>query len=168
MIRLEKFDTKDYSQLINSIKDARELMQFAGPEFTFPLTEEQIERSLSDKNRIAFRVVNVSNDSTIGHCQICFKDKFANLGRILIMDELLRGKGIGKQILTLLLEFILENSKQRNVELNVFDFNTSAIKCYEKIGFVINRDKKFVREMDSETWTALNMQLDLDNWIRKD
>lgn len=166
MIRLEKFDTAFYPQLIDSIKDARELMQFAGPEFTFPLTEEQIETSLSDENRIAFRVVNVSNDSTIGHCEICFKDSFANLGRILIMDETLRGKGIGKQIVTLLLEFILENSKQRNVELNVFDFNISAIKCYEKIGFVINPDKKFVREMDDETWIALNMKLNLNNWIR--
>jgi len=168
MIRLEKFDAAFYPQLIGSIKDAHELMQFAGPEFTFPLTEEQIEKSLSDKNRIAFRVVNVSNGSTIGHCEICFKDSFANLGRILIMDQTLRGKGIGKQIVTLLLEFILENSKQRKVELNVFDFNTSAIKCYEKIGFVINPDKKFVREMDHETWTALNMNLDLDNWIKKD
>jgi RimJ/RimL family protein N-acetyltransferase len=168
MIRLEKFDAAFYPQLISSIKDARELMQFAGPEFTFPLTEEQIEKSLSDKNRIAFRVVTISDDSTIGHCEICFKDNFANLGRILIMDENIRGKGIGKQIVTLLLEFILENSKQRNVELNVFDFNTGAIKCYEKIGFVINPDKKFVREMDDETWTALNMKLNLDNWIRKD
>lgn len=90
------------------------------------------------------------------------------MGRILIMEETLRGKGIGKQIVALLLEFILENSKQRNVELNVFDFNIGAIKCYETIGFVINPDKKFVREMDDETWTALNMKLDLDNWIRKD
>ncbi|MBF4486156.1 GNAT family protein [Flavobacterium sp. CSZ] len=168
MIRLEKFDIAFYPQLINSIKNARELMQFAGPEFIFPLTEEQIEKSLSDKNRIAFRVVNIANDSTFGHCEICFKDEFANLGRILIMDETLRGKGIGKQIVTLLLEFILENSKQRNIELNVFDFNKSAIKCYEKIGFVIHPDKKFVREMDNETWTALNMKLDLDHWIRKD
>jgi len=168
MIRLEKFDKEFYPQLMNSIKSARELMQFAGPEFIFPLTEEQIEKSLSDKNRIAFRVVNNSNDATIGHCEICFKDSFANLGRILIMDETLRGKGIGKQIVTLLLGFILENSKQRNVELNVFDFNTNAIKCYEKIGFVTNPDKKFVREMDNETWTAINMQLNLDNWIKKD
>ncbi|WP_428231020.1 GNAT family N-acetyltransferase [Flavobacterium sp.] len=163
MIRLEKFDKRDYPQLINSIKDARELMQFAGPEFTFPLTAEQIEKSLSDKNRIAFTVVAVYDDSIIGHCEICFKDNFANLGRILILDQESRGKGLGKQIVTLLLEFILEHSAQRNVELNVFDFNISAIKCYEKIGFTINPDKKFVREMDNEIWTALNMRLNLDN-----
>ena len=168
MIRLENFDKGDYPLLINSIKDARELMQFAGPEFIFPLTEEQIEQSFSDKNRIAFSVVNVSNDSVIGHCEICFKDSFANLGRILIMDQTLRGKGIGRQIVTLLLEFIIKNSEEKNVELNVFDFNSSAIKCYQKIGFVIHPDKKFVREMHNETWTALNMRLNLDNWIRKD
>jgi RimJ/RimL family protein N-acetyltransferase len=138
-------------------------MQFAGPEFIFPLTEEQIEKSLSDKNRIAFRVLNRNTDFTIGHCEIYFKEDFANLGRILIMDESQRGKGIGEQIVRLLLEFISENSPQKRVELNVFDFNIGAVKCYEKVGFVVNPDKKFVREMDDETWTALNMVLNLNN-----
>jgi RimJ/RimL family protein N-acetyltransferase len=167
MIRLEKFDNFFYSELIDSIKNARELLQFAGPEFIFPLTEEQIEKSISDKNRIAFRVVNLFNDSTLGHCEIYFKENFATLGRILIFDQTFRGKGIGKKIVILLLIFILENSEQRNIELNVFDFNISAIRCYESIGFVINPDKKFVRKIDNEIWTALNMNLNLDNWINK-
>lgn len=167
MIQLEKFDKRFYSELIDSVKNANELMQFAGPEFVFPLTEEQIEKSLSDKNRIAFRVFDNDNDSTVGHCEIYFKEDFVNLGRILIIDKAQRGKGIGKQIVKLLLEFIIKNSRETRVELNVFDFNTSAIKCYETIGFIINPDKKFVRKMDNKIWTAINMVLNLDNWTNK-
>lgn len=164
MICLEIFEKKDYSELINSVKNAKDLMQFGGPEFTFPLTEEQIDKTLSDENRIAFRVVNVSNGSTIGHCEMYFKDNAAKLGRILIMDKNQRGKGIGEQMVILLLQYISENRKERNVELNVFDFNIGAQKCYEKVGFSINSDKRYIREVEGETWTALNMVLNLEEW----
>ncbi|GAA3752871.1 MULTISPECIES: GNAT family N-acetyltransferase [Flavobacterium] len=167
MIRLENFEKKDYSELIDSVKNAKALMQFGGPEFTFPLTESQIDKTLSDENRVAFRVVNISNGSTIGHCEIYFYDGFAKLGRILIMDENQRGKGIGEQMVTLLLQYIFENRKERNIELNVFDFNVGAQKCYEKVGFILNPDKKYLREVDGETWTALNMVLNLEEWKNK-
>ena len=167
MICLEKFDKKFYSELIDSIKNAKELMQFGGPEFNFPLAKEQINKTLSDENRIAFRVANSSDGKTIGHCEIYFKDDSAKLGRILIIDENQRGKGIGEQMVVLLLEYILENRKERNIELNVFDFNVGAIKCYEKVGFTINPEKKLIREVDGETWTALNMVLNLEEWKNK-
>ncbi|KAF2080347.1 GNAT family N-acetyltransferase [Flavobacterium sharifuzzamanii] len=167
MIYLENFEKKDYSELIDSVKNAKDLMQFGGPEFTFPLTENQIDKTLSDKNRIAFRVADVSNRNTIGHCEIYFYDGFAKLGRILIMDQNQRGKGIGEQMVTLLLQYIFENRKERNIELNVFDFNIEAQKCYEKVGFTLNPDKKYLREVDGETWTALNMVLNLEEWKNK-
>lgn len=167
MIHLEKFDKKHYTELIDSVKNAKDLMQFGGPEFTFPLTEEQINKTLSDKNRIAFRVANSSDGSTIGHGQIYFNNDSAKLGRILIIDQNQRGKGIGEQMIILLVKFILENRKETHIELNVFDFNISAIKCYEKVGFKMNPDKKLLREVDGETWTAVNMVLNLEEWNNK-
>jgi len=167
MIHLEKFDKKHYTELIDSVKNAKDLMQFGGPEITFPLTEEQINKTLSDKNRIAFRVANSSDGSTIGHGQIYFNNDSAKLGRILIIDQNQRGKGIGEQMIILLVKFILENRKERYIELNVFDFNIGAIKCYEKVGFKMNPDKKLLREIDGETWTAVNMVLNLEEWNNK-
>lgn len=167
MLYLEKFDKKFYSELIDSVKNAKDLMQFGGPEFIFPLTESQLDKTLSDENRIAFRVANASDGRTVGHCEIYFKEDSAKLGRILIIDKDQRGKGIGEQMVILLLEFIRENRKERNIELNVFDFNVGAIKCYEKVGFTINPDKKLIREVDGETWMALNMVLNLEDWKNK-
>lgn len=167
MVYLEKFDRRFYSELINAVKSAKDLMQFGGPEFTFPLTEQQIDKTLSDENRIPFRVANSADGRTIGHCEIYFNKDSAKLGRILIIDKNQRGKGIGEQMVILLLEYIFENRKERNIELNVFDFNIGAIKCYEKVGFTINQDKKLIREVDGETWTALNMVLNLEEWKGK-
>jgi RimJ/RimL family protein N-acetyltransferase len=139
-------------------------MQFAGPAFSFPLTNEQLDKSLSDKNRFAFRVVNDKTNFSIGHSEIYLTDQSAYLGRILIGDKEQRGKGLGRQIVNLLLDFIFSNLDKTKVELNVFDWNIGAIKCYEKVGFVINPDKKNQRKIKNEIWTALNMSIDKSKW----
>ncbi len=58
MMRLIKFEQEVYANLISWIHSEEDLMQFAGPAFSFPLTNEQLASSLSDKNRFAFIVID--------------------------------------------------------------------------------------------------------------
>ncbi len=56
----------------------------------------------------------------------------------IFIDELYRGKKIG----TMFIEKCIQYSKEEKydvVELNVWNFNTSAIKFYEKVGFTPKR-----------------------------
>ena len=126
----------------------------------FPLTPEQLDVSLADKNRIAFRVVDDCTTLSIGYSEIYLSDNSAKVGRIIIGDKEKRGKGLGQQIVNLLLDFTFSNLNRTVVELNVFDWNIAAIKCYEKIGFIVNPDKKSERKIKNETWTAINMTID--------
>ena len=164
MIGLEKFHRDFYAELISWVTTEEQLMQFAGPAFNFPLTSEQLDKSLSDKNRFAFRVVNDRTNVSIGHSEIYLTDQSAYLGRILIGDVEQRGKGLGQQIVNLLLNFIFFDLYKTKVELNVFDWNIGAIKCYEKVGFVINAGKKSERKIKNEIWTAINMTIDKSKW----
>jgi RimJ/RimL family protein N-acetyltransferase len=164
MLRLETFDKESYEDLISWIGSEEQLMQFAGPAFTFPLTKEQLEISLSDKNRFAFKVINCKTNIAIGHSEIYLTDRSAYLGRILIGDKEQRGKGLGQQIVNLLLDFVFSKLDKIKVELNVFDWNVEAIKCYEKVGFVINPNKKNERQIKNEIWTAINMTIDKSKW----
>ncbi|HXS55758.1 MAG TPA: GNAT family protein [Hanamia sp.] len=164
MIRLEKFDHNCYDQLISWADSTEALMQFAGPAFTFPLTHEQLNNSLSDNNRFAFQVIDTRRQTTIGHAEIYLSEQSAFLGRILIGDKELRGMGIGQQIVYHLLDFAFKDLKQQIVELNVFDWNVSAIKCYEKAGFVFNLSKRAERKVNGQTWIALNMYIDKQKW----
>lgn len=165
MIRLEKFERDNYADLISWVDSEETLMQIAGPTYNFPLTDEQLDISLSDKNRIAFIVICNDTNLPIGHCEIYLSDNSAKLGRIIIGDKELRGKGLGQQIVQLLLEFIFSNLDKTVVELNVFDWNTSAIKCYEKVGFIINPNKKLERIIKDEVWIAINMIIDIEKWV---
>ncbi|WKS95663.1 GNAT family N-acetyltransferase [Riemerella columbina] len=156
MIEIQKFKEENIEKLISWIDNAEDLMQFAGPKFTFPLTKSQILESLEDKNRFAFTVKN--KDDIIGHAEIYFtKNSFA-LGRILIDNEN-RGKGYGKLLTEKLLDFGFQKTDMEFAELNVFDWNKPAIKSYEKAGFVINPNKSLKRTINGKSWTALNMRI---------
>jgi RimJ/RimL family protein N-acetyltransferase len=160
MIRLEKFDKENYATLIGWIDSAEALMQFGGPLFQFPLTTEQLDASLSDPNRTIFRIVSNETNAHIGHAEIYASEHSAKLGRILIGDASYRGKGLCPQIVRLLLDYTFSQLNKSMAELNVFDWNTGAIKCYEKVGFAINPDKMLERKIKDQTWIALNMTID--------
>ncbi|MEP6513720.1 MAG: GNAT family protein [Parafilimonas sp.] len=164
MIKLERFDKNDYDDLISWIDSEETLMQIAGPIFSFPLTHEQLDESLQNKNRFAFNVIDLDTNENIGHCEIYLTDVSAKLDHIIIGKELQRGKGVGKQIVNALVEFVFNNFDRSKIELNVFDWNVAAIKSYEKVGFKINPDKKLEQKIKGQTWTAFNMILNNEDW----
>ncbi|MDB5229920.1 MAG: hypothetical protein JWN76_725 [Chitinophagaceae bacterium] len=160
MISLKPFDKHYYRVLISWIDSAETLMQFAGPAFSFPLTNEQLDKSLSDKKRIAFIIIDVMNNSPVGYAEIYSGEENTYLGRIIIGDKRMRGQGLGQKIVTLLLDFAFTDLKQEKLSLNVFDWNHPAIKCYEKAGFEIIPGKEIAREINGHTWIALRMTID--------
>jgi RimJ/RimL family protein N-acetyltransferase len=86
-------------------------------------------------------------------------ENIASLDKIIIGDPKLRGKGIGLQIMQQLLfiSFIILGTEIAT--LNVFDWNTSAIRCYEKAGFRINKEKTRNMEYKGSSWLVLNMYI---------
>jgi RimJ/RimL family protein N-acetyltransferase len=165
MISLQTFDKTDFSQLVNWIADAEALMQFAGPSFNFPLTTEQLELSLADKKRLAYKVIHLPNQTIIGHAEIYLQDAVtAVLCRILIGDMAYRGLGLGQQIVNELLILAFSRPGIKEAMLNVFDWNMPAVKCYEKAGFLINEGKTKTRQVNNQTWVALNMRLEKSDW----
>ncbi|AZB10896.1 N-acetyltransferase [Chryseobacterium sp. G0162] len=164
MIALESFHINDASALISNIKDKKALLQFAGPMYRFPLTKDQLEVDLSDENRTLFKIIDVENQNTIGHAQIFLKDETFLLGRILIWDENNRGKGYGKKVMQELLKYGFSHLNRELAELNVYDWNTGAIECYKKVGFVIDPAVKNEAKIDDETWVSINMKIHRDTF----
>lgn len=159
MIEIKKFTEEDIAPLISWIKNAEELMQFAGPNLKFPLTKIQLQESFNNKNVFMFSVFKQDTAQLIGHGEISVKENSFSLGRILIGNAENRGKGYGKLLTQKLLDFGFANLDKQQAELNVFDWNTSAIRTYEKVGFKINPNTKLEREVNGKVWIALNMIL---------
>ncbi|MEJ2879951.1 GNAT family N-acetyltransferase [Pedobacter sp. GR22-6] len=158
MLQLKPFTPKDFKRLISWLDNEEMMVQVAGPVFSFPLTEEQLINYLADSNRHAFSVVDADTDVTIGHAEVYVTaEGTAKICRVLIGEESSRGKGLGKELIILLVKFSVKDIGLSNIELNVYDWNTQAIKCYEQVGFVFNPDRVTTIEVKGETWRSLNM-----------
>jgi RimJ/RimL family protein N-acetyltransferase len=160
MIRLEKFGPEDYSNLISWINSEEMLIQIAGRQMTFPVTAAQLDLSQSDKKRHAFSIISTETERSIGHCELYLLENSAKIDRVLIGDPSMKGKGLCLPLIHLLLDFGFNFLNQRVIELNVFDWNTAAIRCYEKAGLKKNPDKTMEFEMNGKRWIAFNMSID--------
>ena len=107
-----------------------------GTKFSF----EDVEQMLSDPNKPIF--VAVEEDLVLGYI-FCVHKEIRGHGALcdrkvlyiddLCVDESYRGKGIGKALYDRAINLALETDCF-NVELNVWAFNASAIRFYEKCG----------------------------------
>lgn len=157
-MQLQPFKPTDFRKLISWIDTEELLVQFAGPIFTYPLTEEQLTAYLEDNNRYAFKVVDTNADETIGHAEIYKQeDNTVKICRVLIGDEAYRGKGLGREIIDMLVAYACNNLRIPSIELNVYDWNIPAIRCYEKAGFVFVPGKYTTINVKGNTWKSLNM-----------
>ncbi|MED2864355.1 GNAT family protein [Bacillus thuringiensis] len=158
MIKLEIFKKSDFKQLINWINSEEFLIQWSGNAFTFPLDEQQLEKYIEIANTLAFKVVDEETSDVIGHIslgQIDNINKSARIGKVLVGNTKMRGRSIGKHMMKAVLHIAFDELKLHRVTLGVYDFNTSAISCYEKIGFVkegLLRESKRVGETYWNLW----------------
>ncbi|HEE9033457.1 GNAT family N-acetyltransferase [Bacillus cereus] len=158
VIKLESFKKSDFKQLINWINSEEFLIQWSGNAFTFPLDEQQLEKYIESANTLAFKVVDEETSDVIGHIslgQIDNINKSARIGKVLVGNTKIRGRSIGKHMMKAVLHIAFDELKLHRVTLGVYDFNTSAISCYEKIGFVkegLLRESKRVGETYWNLW----------------
>ena len=172
LIQLQKFEKSDIRQLIGWIGSPAFLLQWAGSAFHYPLTETQLESYIENANRkeadlYIYKVVEQETDKVIGHIslgRIDRKHRSARIGKVLVGERDVRGKGIGGQMIAEVLKFAFDELKLHRVCLGVFDFNTSAIACYEKAGFVKEGLLRDCRKNGDEYWRMWEMSILEREW----
>lgn len=175
LIRLEYFDRQDFDLLISWIDSPEFLIQWAGPNFSYPLNEDQLNQYIKGANKkhsqaYIYKVVLNKTNATIGHISlknVDIKNRSARIGKVLLGDTSIRGKGIGQKMVTAILEIAFNDLSLHRVSLGVFDFNESAIRSYEKVGFVKEGLLRDVRKVDDEYWSLWEMSILEDEWRRK-
>jgi len=158
MISIQPLTKEDATYVVewNKGMTADFLDQWAGPEsYDFPITEPQIISRINQEPSSDYRLYKILNDNiVIGIIELLGineQEKKAKVGRFLINPSLV-GKGYGTAALKALTNKGFDEFGFHSLELNVFDFNKSAIRCYEKVGY-----KAVAENVYSNGWTALNM-----------
>lgn len=91
------------------------------------------------------------------------KNKSARIGKVLVAKDM-RGQGIGQRMIQEILKIAFEEIKLHQVSLGVFDFNHSAIACYEKVGFQKEGLLRECRRMGDQYWSQWEMSILDDEW----
>lgn len=165
MITLEPFTKSDFNHLISWIDSRELLVTIAGTDFTFPLTSRQLLTYLEKEESYPFNLLHSSENKIIGHAEILVRENgLCKIDKLIIGDKSMRGRGIGQAAVNALLHYSFRNLNATLVELNVFDWNVTGIKCYEKCGFLKNESKTQSFKMENNTWIAFNMTLDKSRW----
>lgn len=164
MITLRPFSKQDMPSLSSWIHSEEALVQFAGPVFEYPLNWEQLKKHMADPCRQVYAATRPDTTETIGMGEIYWDAEDApRLCRILVSPKA-RGKGFGKQIVQSLLELAFVNATVKEASLNVYSFNTSAIKCYEQSGFRLSADQSMAERAGWKDWKALHMKADRETY----
>lgn len=151
----------DYSYVKKWIKDERTHALWCANLVPYPLEEKALQAVL-DKGKaewgVSPYVVIDEEGKPIGFYTYSVNgaDNSAFLAYI-ILDSDLRGKGYGKEMMTLILKHAFESTGVFMVRLNVFDVNYSAGKCYESVGFVRQDFAKDVFCYKDEKWGRYHM-----------
>jgi RimJ/RimL family protein N-acetyltransferase len=179
MIKLELLEKKDLGKVVewNSNKSADYLLQWAGPTYIYPLTLKQVEDYFSDNakkansNVFIYKILLIDTDEFIGTIELREIDNLNKIGRVcrfLIGEENYRGKGIGTQILMEILKIGFKELGFEKITLGVFDFNQSAIRCYENVGFIKEKLLDNARKSSTGFWNLYEMAISKDEWKTKD
>ncbi|WP_062109575.1 GNAT family N-acetyltransferase [Bacillus niameyensis] len=175
MIQLKYFERSDFKQLIQWIKTPEFLLQWGGPGFNYPLDEVQLEKYIESANKegsetFVYKVIDNETENVIGHIslgKIDRKNKSARVGKVLVGDKNTRGKGIGQQMIKETLKIAFDELHLHRVGLGGFDFNVTAIACYEKAGFIKEGLLRDSRKHGNEYWSLWEMSILENEWAKR-
>lgn len=175
MLELQKFEKSDADRLIGWIPDEEFMVQATGPLFKWPPDATQVQKHLEkaegEKPTVyAFNAVDTRSAEVIGHVEIIWIDYEKSdgmLGPILIGDPGLRSKGYGREMVNLAVDFGFNSIGLDEIYLWVFEFNTGAVKCYEKAGFERCEYKESNFKLGNRSWNGIKMKLEKEVFVEK-
>ncbi len=113
-----------------------------------------------------FMVHTIPDDSVIGFIELDGMDWAARSGwvGIGIGQRDYRGKGYGTEAMRLLLSYAFTWLNLNRVNLNVFAYNTRAIRSYEKCGFRYEGTEREVIFKEDKRWDLIDMGILREEW----
>ena len=159
---LRLFTISDAPTIFSWIKDKTAFRKWSADRYpVFPPEPEDMAAQYAADNIFPFTAVD-SEGNIVGHIMLRYPEPSKAVIRFgfVILDDRLRGKGYGKQMLQLAILKAKQDFGAQKITLGVFDNNPSALHCYESVGFVVTGTDTYV--IDGEEWSGKEMELVLN------
>ena len=163
-MRLRDYKEEDGNIIAGWIRSEEELYKWSADRFNrYPLSGDDIKTNYAPQlktGRFFPLTAEDDNGNIMGHFIIRYpRDDDDNSVRFgfVIVDPSLRGKGYGKEMLRLGIEYVKEHLSVSRIDLGVFENNESARHCYEAAGFKAYASREC--EMPIGTWKCIDMEI---------
>jgi RimJ/RimL family protein N-acetyltransferase len=120
-----------------------------------------------ERRAFIFAIETTSEDKLIGTLGLhgCdWTNRSAVLG-IAIYDPKNRGRGYGQEAINLLLDFAFKTLNLNRVELETYDFNQRAQKCFKKVGFREVGRKRKAHFVNGKYHDIIVMDILREDWL---
>ena len=156
---LRPFTINDAPIILSWIKDETAFRKWSADRY--PVYPPMPENMLAQyESGVIFPFTAIDGErKVVGHIMLRYPNLSKTVIRLgfVIVDDNLRGKGYGKQMLRLAIQKAKNEFGAKKITLGVFDNNPSAFHCYESVGFkVIGTDSY---QIDGEEWTGKEMEI---------
>lgn len=161
---LKKYQKEDFAVICSWIKDEKSLYQWSADRIgKFPPGDDALneEYALMMKSKRFIPLSAFDNDHLVGHLCIRYPkeddDSIVRFGFVIIAPDL-RGRGNGKKMLQLAIDYAKNTMHASKITLGVFANNDSARFCYESVGFQ-PIGKTEIYKMPIGEWKCVEMEL---------
>ena len=167
MIRLRQYKSCDAQIIAEWVRDKDVFLKWGGDHFgEFPISAETIDEKYRSNNGDCKEPDNFypwtafDENGVCGHFIMRYlhgNNKILRFGWV-VVDNSVRGKGYGTQMLRAGLKYAFEILDVDVVSIGVFENNEPARNCYRKVGFV---EKETVSR---EPWNIVEMEISKEAW----
>lgn len=152
-------DAEQYVEWLNDMEVSKNLVM-SSRQITLE-KEREILSNMSKNQSQIFGIIDKSNDKLIGNCSlfnIDHHDGKAGFG-IFIGDKSYWNKGYGTEATKLILDYGFNILNLHNIWLEVYSYNLSAIKSYEKVGFKLVGKKREAKRINGQWFDEVYMDI---------
>ena len=166
MLRLRPYKACDAQTITKWLKNEYAFRQWSADRYEkYPITPDDMN-SYYDRDKgdgMVWGMTAFDDAGVVGHFTMRFPNKndFSEIRLgFVIVDDQKRGRGYGKEMLSLAIQYAFGFVKAEKISLGVFENNQAALKCYESCGF-----KRVPLETTEsyccmgEVWNCIEMEL---------
>ena len=177
-ITIREFTGDDIARLVDWVNSGGPdfFVRWAGTAFDYPLTEAQLKDHLAEAEgpeatRRILAAVDESSGEVVGHVELSHIDRenrSASISRLLVGDPAARGKGVGRQIVSRVLDVAFGEMALHRVDLYVLEFHVAALSMYKGLGFKTEGHLVEARRAGGKYWNAYYMAMLEEEWLGRD
>jgi len=174
-VRLRSFELSDLDEIMKHWNNM-ELRNLVGSADRGPVARSEEEewirntwKQRQERKAFTFAIETTADNRLIGGTSlfnIDWTSRSAVVG-ISIYNPGYWGKGYGQESTNLIVDFAFRNLGLNRVELETFDFNKRAQKCYLKVGFKEVGRRRKARFIDGQYHNDIIMDILKDEWLAK-